>query len=280
MHAARGALSNRQKIWLSPWRGRLSHRSAPRHKEVFRAKRLAQIAGAVITAIFMIKKRIDILLAAMSFTLVVGGHATTQITTVPFSIVKPGRYVLATNLILSGNSLTAIAVNQSNVVLDFNSFTLSTAGTGNTGISVAATVNNVTIQNGSISGFDYGTILQGAQHSLQNVRLFVNVDGVLASSCTSSSIQNCVILGLNSNSGIGVDLDTCSNVVVQNNQIARAENGCFSSSSTGGNSFISNYIANCTNGLNLEAGDKYEGNVTTGCTTDFTGGILVGQQNG
>jgi nitrous oxidase accessory protein NosD len=163
---------------------------------------------------------------------------------------------------------------------ELNDFTLSTAGSSNTGVSVATTVNNVTVQDNTISGFDFGITLQGAQQSVQNVRLFTGTYGVLASSCTFSSIQNCLILGGNSNSGIGVDLDTCSNVVVQNNQIAKVGNGCFSSGSTGGNSFIANYVSNCTNGLYLESGDKYQGNVATGCATDFTGGPLVGQENG
>jgi Right handed beta helix region len=221
-----------------------------------------------------------ILVPAMSFTLVVFGHATTKITAVPFSIVKPGKYVLATNLTLSGNNVNAITVNQSNVVIELNGFTLSTTGSSNTGVSVATTVNNVTVQDGTVSGFDFGITLQGSQQSVQNVRLFTGTYGVLASSCTFSSIQNCLILGVNSSSGIGVDLGTCSNVVVQNNQIANVGNGCFSSGSTGGNSFIANYISNCINGLNLESGDKYEGNVATGCTTDFAGGLPVGQENG
>jgi hypothetical protein len=45
------------------------------------------------------------------------------------------------------------------------------------------------------------------------------------------------------------------------------------------NSFIYNNIANCTAGLFLLPGDKYQGNVTIKCATPFLEGIAVGQEN-
>ena len=222
----------------------------------------------------------NILVASMSCTLALCGHATTKIATVPFNITKPGKYLLETNLTLSGTNTAAITVNQSNVLIELNGFTLSTSTSGNTGISVSSSVTNVTIQDGTIAGFEFAIALQGSQQLVQNVRLFNATDGVFAINCTSSAIQDCFILGLGGASDIGVDLANCSNVDVANNYIAQVGDGCFSSGSTGGNSFIANHIANCTIGLDFQSGDKYQGNVATSCSTDFSEGIPVGQENG
>ena len=211
--------------------------------------------------------------------LVMSGYATTTIESIPFTITKAGTYILDGNLTLSGTGLYAITVNASNVVIDLNGFTLKNGTGTNNGILTTPTATNVTIQNGTITGFSNAVGLQGSQELVQNLRLFKNGNGIEASSNNFDTIQGCFIVGLGSTLGNGVVLPSCSGIVVKNNQIASANVGS-ATISTGGNSFIANQIANCSTGLLLGTGDKYQGNLTNGCTTPFSGGTAIGQENG
>ena len=57
--------------------------------------------------------------------------------------------------------------------------------------------------------------------------------------------------------------------------------GVTSSSPTGfGNALIGNYLVDCYVGLAMSNTlDKYEGNLTIGCTYHFIGGTAVGDEN-
>jgi hypothetical protein len=181
------------------------------------------------------------------------------------------------DLTLSGTGQSAISVNVSNVVIDLKGFTLATSDTtfSNSGITVQVNVTNVTIQNGSIYNFETAVNLLGPEGTVQNVRCESAGNGIAAqNTCTSSLIQNCFIAG--TGAGVGVGLDGCADVVVKNNQIVSENVG---GSSSGNNSFIANYIGSCTTGLSLAGTDKYQGNVTTLCTTPFSGGTAVGDEN-
>ena len=212
------------------------------------------------------------------FGISVNARAVTVITSVPFTITKSGTYTFDKNLTLSGNSLYAITINASNVLIDLSGFTLKNGTGTNGGILTTTATTNVTIQDGTISGFTTGVGLQGSQQLVQNLRLFNNGNGVEGSSSNFSTIQDCFIVGQGSTIGNGVVLPSCFGTVVKDNQIASANVGCATVSS-GGNSFIANQIANCSTGLLLGTGDKYQGNVTIGCTTPFSGGTAVGDEN-
>ena len=211
--------------------------------------------------------------------LVMSGYATTTIESIPFTITKAGTYILDGNLTLSGTGLYAITVDASDVVIDLNGFTLKNGTGKNNGILTASAAMNVTIQHGTITGFSTAVEVQGSEQLVQNLRLFNNGNSIDASSSNFSTIQNCFIVGLNMNTDSGIVLVSCSGTVVKNNQIASAGTGC-ETMTTGGNSFIANQIANCSTGLLLGTGDKYQGNVTNGCTTPFSGGTAIGQENG
>jgi nitrous oxidase accessory protein NosD len=216
-------------------------------------------------------------LVSMSSMLTMSASAKTIIESVPFTITKAGTYVLDGDLTLSGTNQTGITVNASNVVIDLAGFTLTTSDTtlANFGITVSSTATNVTIQNGTITGFGAGVRLLGAQELAQNLRLLSAGTGVYAaSSCTASVVQNCFIAGPGNNNG--VLLDGCRDVVVKNNQILFEVTG---GNSAGNNSFIANYIGNCQVGLSMSATDKYQANVTNTCETPFVGGTAVGDEN-
>lgn len=217
-------------------------------------------------------------LAAVSFLCAVSDYAET-ITSVPFVIKKSGTYTLDANLAYSGASNTkAITVEASNVVIDLNGFTL-TGASSTLGIATkTAGVTNLTVQDGTITGFSSDISLEDTQQFLvQNVRLLNQFFGVSATSCSFSTIQNCFIVG-QGGSTTGINLQSCSGVVVKSNQISSCSYGCLAQD-TSGNLFIANQIASCTTGLGLSGGDKYQGNLTTGCAVPFNGGIAVGYDN-
>lgn len=224
-------------------------------------------------------KRHSASILALASLLSMTGFAKTKtvIATVPFTIATAGTYILTANLTLSGTGASAVTVNASNVVIDLSGFTLATSDqTGsNTGITVSSTATNVTIANGKVTGFGIGVTLQGADELVENLRLFNSGPGIEADNpCTSSVIRLCFIAGNGLNEG--VFLNGCSNVMVKNNQFLNEAIGGFSG---GNNSFIANYIGNCTTGLQMGATDKYQANVTNTCATPFSGGIAVGNEN-
>jgi hypothetical protein len=86
-------------------------------------------------------------------------YAETVITAVPFTITKAGTYILGKSLRYTvANGTSAITVNAPNVVLDLGGFTLSGNGvTTNLQYAIdSESLNNVTVQNGTITGFFTG----------------------------------------------------------------------------------------------------------------------------
>ena len=104
------------------------------------------------------------LLAAGIMLLSVTSYGQTAINSVPYTITQPGQYFLNKDLSTFASG-TAIAINSSNVILDFNGHKLiNTLGTIVKAFGVALATNskpleNVTIKNGTISGFQLGIFL-------------------------------------------------------------------------------------------------------------------------
>jgi hypothetical protein len=222
-----------------------------------------------------------LLLASLSSLFAMGGYATV-IEAVPFTISKAGTYTLDGNLTYSGAS-EAITVTASSVVIDLKGFTLTGTGPTNGQIAIYSQgPNNVTVQNGTITGFTDGVDFQGgAQEVVQNLGIFNSGLSVVMQNSSFSTIQNCFIVGVGPGStSDGVYLTNDTGIVVKNCQIANDFAGG-TSSITGGNIFIANQLTDCNFGLIFDSGsiDKYQGCVTNGCTTPFTNGIAVGDEN-
>ena len=76
----------------------------------------------------------------------------TPISSAPYTISSPGSYYLTTNLVgTSGNN--GITISSSHVVLDMEGFALTGVPGSLSGIPIGATCTNVTVRNGSISGW-------------------------------------------------------------------------------------------------------------------------------
>jgi hypothetical protein len=203
-----------------------------------------------------------------------------NITNVPFTISKAGTYTFTQDLTYSvtGTS-TAITVTASNVVIDFNGFTLTGSGGSANQIAIESNgaLDNVTAQNGTITGFLYAFFITSCKEQVvRNLRMINDYYAVSFGTCTLDTIQNCFIAGTGGGEGIVLYAD--SGDVVKNNHVANEKTGCLTTNTPGSNLFIANQLTNCGTGLNL-SGDKYQGNLTAACATPFTGGTAVGDEN-
>lgn len=207
-------------------------------------------------------------------------RAVTVITSLPYTITTSGEYELKNNL--TANGTNGIGVNASNVSINLAGYTITGVQTsGQTGISVFPNQNNVSIQNGTITGFLYGVVFEsGSGLELKNVQLFgISATGVYLAGDNNCLIENCFILGTGG-ADVGIYVLNSSNVLVKNNQLAEFSNGAgIAASGQSANTLIGNYEANCATGLLLDS-SKYQGNITTNCPTPVYGGTAVGQENG
>jgi hypothetical protein len=205
----------------------------------------------------------------------------TVISSLPFTISTSGTYILSGNLTYAGPNV-GISVEASNVIIDLKGFTISTSNTTNTnsfGIFVTDSTEDFAIQNGEITGFNIGLQLGGVLNAARNLKVLECKYGIYltAGHLGFCEIQNCLIDGHGAPSGgAGVTLIDGQNLV-QHCQILDYDIGA--ETENGINIFIANSIFNCTTGLSMLKSDKYQGNVTNGCTTPFSGGTAVGDEN-
>lgn len=206
-------------------------------------------------------------------------HAATVIDHVPYTITASGEYILMSNF--TANATKAISVQAANVVINLNGFTLAQgqAKSGSDGIEVLA--DNVTVRNGTISGFDSGVIFRfSSQGAVQDLRLLRNTGaGVYFIDASGATVANCFIFGTESDD-TGIYINSGDGILLQNNQISQCDFGVLSFS-VKGCAIIHNYIANADSAwLELSDHDYYQGNVATNCKTAFHGGHAVGTENG
>jgi hypothetical protein len=124
--------------------------------------------------------------------------AVTMITSLPCTISVPGNYQLASSLV---SAVDAITVNTDNCTIDFDGFVISYAGKGKNACSGIVSKNhaNLTVRNGTITGFSTG----------------VTLGGVIGGNNTCALVENLRI----SQGVIGISLENSSNAVVRGCQI-------------------------------------------------------------
>jgi hypothetical protein len=180
--------------------------------------------------------------------------ATTYIET--FTISSPGTYVLVEDVGYQGrNNVTtdggacAIFINSSNVVLDFGNKTLynnsgATLTSVQKGIDVAHYLNNVSVKNGNITGFqDTGLYIRSGCNNIRLQDLSfsncakygISFSGGLNTAITDAfQIANCTIDNVmisnttgvdNTNRAVGLFLNHCHNILVNNSVFQGASAG-------------------------------------------------------
>jgi hypothetical protein len=223
------------------------------------------------------------LLAIASFA--ADSFGQTIINSVPYNITAPGNYVVGSNLVYSSAAGAAITIVSSNVTLDLGGHYLYYPGTPTSNVGVYVhNAGNVIIQNGIIAVFQYGVYFDrtgGSQGTalnsgniVQNLRL-TNVNyGVVLNTVAESIVRNNQITSP-SPLGVGITISGFGNLV-SGNVISGFSEGVFS---PGANYFLENMVSSCTTGFYLDTRDKYRLNTTFYCTTPFSGGIALTDDN-
>jgi hypothetical protein len=163
----------------------------------------------------MLKKLVSVLFLALVSAAYAGTPTAfdfadaTKITSLPYTITKPGSYYLAVNCTYVG-STDAIIIEASQVVLNLNGFSIVASGPAaqpNVGIGIAVLNDeDVTIEGpGDIVGFGaYGVLLDSTdktkkEHNFKNAVYNVNFDkdeiGVLVVSGSIDVVDQCAFEG-------------------------------------------------------------------------------------
>lgn len=170
-------------------------------------------------------------------------EARIPIDSVPYSIDDPGSYYLTTNLTTPANT-AAITVTVSNVSIDLNGFSLTGQNSGDTGIQVQDKQQNISVRNGSISGFGNAGIT-GQISSSRFEKLLVSNNGgsgiIVTDDC---EVRDCVVTHMG-DGGFAVGIV--------------ANNGCL----------IVHCVANFDSGGGIFVRDH---NTIESCTVAFSGG--------
>jgi parallel beta-helix repeat protein len=195
----------------------------------------------------------------------------TVITSVPYTITAPGKYVLQGNLAMPHNPTTpAITVNIPGtsffrVLISLNGYTLSGNGSPYPGID-ASKATSVSVVNGTIIGFNTAIIL-GDNSIARGLILATNVENIQVLATNVENIQvagsgclinNCVIGG----PGIGIDVSGVGNVKISGNSLVGCKIGIICHT-TSGCAVVGNYLASCVDSLSLDSHSISESNLIT-----------------
>ena len=216
--------------------------------------------------------------------------ASSVISALPCTIATPGIYVLNANVSSTQTSGNLITVNASNVVINFQNYTISGPNTASqTTIGIyASEVTNVTIENGTIVHCNTGICLAGNNTATTN-SLNQHIDNMRVSKCNSQGIEftespaslitNCQIsqIGQSTNTysagitiyGAGVTVQGCTISTIT----AASGSNSYCISSAAGSFARQNQLSSATVGL---SGGIYQDNVARACANAFTNGTDAG----
>lgn len=208
-------------------------------------------------------------------------RAATVITSLPYTITAPGKYELQRDLVASETS--GITVNADNVAIDLKEHTISLPNITRRQVGVSINATNVTVRNGTISGFLIGVDIEGrgSQDKLEKLQVLNSYTGIALEVGNDHLVQDCYIIGRGKEKddvGILVFAPT-SGVQITNNQVSECGTA-IRAFANGGSAIIHNYVANSQTGFELHHREFYQGNVATNCAEPYFGGIAIGTENG
>jgi hypothetical protein len=241
-------------------------------------------------------KTVAALSIALAFTSTLSS-AQTVISSLPYTISTAGVYVLNKTLHYPSGTGNAITITASNVILNLGGFGIINTSDQTTTSATCISANNVenlTIENGEIFGFQNGITLYGssglnfnAGHVIQNLRLaYCTLNGIYLNLVSNSLVQNCQLSSIGATGGGTVVHSNAAAVLVTSavpggnrvyrNQVLNSPFGivCFYSSGTNTGCFVEQNLATGCNlvGFDLQAEDAYRDNAAFNCATAFNGG--------
>jgi hypothetical protein len=221
------------------------------------------------------------------------GQPATPITSLPFTISSPGKYILQSDLTAASGD--GISVGASYVRIDMGGFTITSTALPNSaaGIKVDG-VHDVEVKNGAINGFSVAVSMSnlpggtGSGYVVDNIRALVLDEGIIFRGCKDSLISNCLISKDNLSrfsDAAGIRLFRCRGIRVLNNTITAGASsfvpypvGIFSGTSNG-SYFENDYIVNCQTAMILSPPDKYRAITTENCPNGIEGGNDIDNQS-
>ena len=191
----------------------------------------------------------------------------------PVTISQGGSYYLAENINFATVDTNGITITASNVTIDLSGFTMQGPGSGTAGAAIATDSSareNITIANGTITGWYRGINLSGKRSEIKNIKLSSCLNaGIYVgdnSQIAGCSVNNCGQYGIRTgaNSSIKDSISANNTYSVMSMEIANGietENACTISNcqvSDNGNYgiYAGNrcVIENCTANSNGSAG--------------------------
>jgi hypothetical protein len=177
----------------------------------------------------------------------------TPISSLPYTITNGGSYYLTGNLTgVSGQS--GITVNANDVSIDLNGFNLTGVGSSVHGIVVSASVRDLSVSNGAVSGWGGNGVAAGSASSsqFQGLRLLNNGgDGLIVGS--SSVAYRTIATG---NTGNGIHVTGNGNRIEGNSLLANAAYG-LKVDGTSNLIIGNNATGNTTTDYNIASGNNY-----------------------
>lgn len=173
----------------------------------------------------------------------------------PYLLSTSASYRLTGNLTVSSTSVDAIDVSASDVTIDLNGFSIAGPGgsTSGNGIS-AAGATDVTVENGTITGFGGNAAIRAGNNSIiKNLHAGSNGQGIVAGN--GSVISNNVA---HDNGGIGINCNGSGCAITGN---AVYNNGQGISANDASTGYGENVLKNTTN---VSGGTSLKNNVCSG----------------
>ncbi|MBI3882358.1 MAG: right-handed parallel beta-helix repeat-containing protein [Verrucomicrobia bacterium] len=222
----------------------------------------------------------------------------TPIGTYGTNITVAGSYYLSGNLTSSLTNSDGITISTDNVTVDFNGFAIINTGgvaTQSDGISFTAR-NNVTIKNGTITGFYRGIFANGDSGGVvvENMRLATNyfrgISLLLQMGAAGGIVRNNyaygtggTIVGLADQEIRSIEVSgakfTIENNVVQHTYGKGLGGGYGIFSTLGTNMVINNKVSHANFGIRLNGPDKFRDNIVSNTATNYIAGTDIGNNN-
>jgi hypothetical protein len=172
----------------------------------------------------------------------------------PYVISTSGSYRLTGNLTVSSTSADAIAVNASDVTLDLNGFSITGPGGSTSGNGISAGVTDVTVENGTITGFGGNAAIRAGNNSIiRNVHASSNGQGIITG---NGSVVSDNVAHDNSGTGINCNGAGCA---ISGNAVYNNAQGISANDATTG--YAGNVLKNTTN---VSGGTSMKNNICTG----------------
>ncbi|MGH9394240.1 MAG: hypothetical protein ACRD1E_08730 [Terriglobales bacterium] len=163
----------------------------------------------------------------------------------PIVICQPGSYRLAGNLVVAAAAANGIEIEASHVTLDLNGFTLEAAGDAATGTGIldahGLPVDDLTVENGTVAGFQNGIAFSSPSHSAV-LRSLVVEAGEVGAALARGSVLDCHIYG----AGVGLLFTSGPGLVLRN--FLEAAGNDFALAALGNIAYGDNVIAGGLNG--------------------------------